>query len=100
MSDSIRVIPATEVAKIVKNELREAFPDVRFSVRTKWVGLHQSIVVSWKGRQPSRLDVREAVDHLRGGQSDELDGWQHVPIELPSGEKILLGNTSIMYNNE
>ncbi|MCB0061559.1 MAG: hypothetical protein KDE19_05575 [Caldilineaceae bacterium] len=99
-SESIRIIPATEVAKIIKTELRLAFPDVRLSVRTKWFGLYQSVVVSWKGRQPSRLEVRDTVDHLRGGQPDGLDGWQRTPIELPSGEKVLLGNLSIMYDNE
>ncbi len=100
MSETIRTIPAKEVAKIVKSELRFAFPNTRFSVRTKWLGLRQSILVSWSGRQPSRWDVYDAVNHLQGGKPDGLDGWQRVPIELPSGEKVLLGNDSIMCDNE
>lgn len=100
MSENIRTIPAKEVARIVKQELRLAFPEARFSVRTKWFGLHQSIVVSWQGRQPSKRDVIASVDHLRGGETDGLDGWRRTPIELSSGEKVLLGNLSIMYDND
>lgn len=97
---SIRVIPATEVAKLVRNELRFAFPNTRFSVRTKWYGLDQVIVIRWKGRTPRRIDVSSTVDHLRGYELNELDGWDARPIKLPSGEIVQLGNTSIMYEND
>ena len=93
-------IPAVSVAKLIKQELTIAFPKTRFSVRTRWFGLEQNVVVNWTGRRPTRLQVYDTVGHLSGGEPDGLDGWRMRRIRLPSGEEVQLGNRGIIFNQE
>ena len=97
---TIRKIPAVEVAKLIKGELAIAFPAIKFSVRTRWFGLKQIIVIRWTDRRPTRQQVYDTVNHLSGGRTDGLDDWMQVPITLPSGEKVQLGNSGIIYDQE
>lgn len=70
-ASTIRTIPSTEVAKIVRKTLRESFPGVKFSVRTSKYAGGSSIDVRWTdGPTESRVDG--AIGHLHGASFDGM----------------------------
>ena len=64
-----RYIDVVEVAKLVRQSLKEHFPDVRFSVRSSRYAGGASVVVIWKAG-PHQSEVRQAVRRHEGSRTD------------------------------
>lgn len=98
-----RRIPAIEVAKLVRQALRAEFGrTVKFKVRTKWMGLHQNIFVTWPSRRALIIPKREevpAVGHFHGSINDGLDNWVERPTEY-QGEWVQFENNYIFLDPE
>lgn len=77
MSQTIRTIPVTEVAKLVRTHLREQFgKQQKFSVRSRST-IHPSITITWHDG-PSVIAVRAATRIFVGAEND-LDSWTYHP---------------------
>ena len=64
-----RYIDVVDVAKLVRQSLKEAFPDVRFSVRSSRYAGGASILVTWKAG-PQQSDVHSVVRQYDGSRTD------------------------------
>ena len=64
-----RYIDVVEVAKLVRQSLKEHFPDVRFSVRSSRYAGGASVVVIWKAG-PQQSEVKLAVRQYAGSRTD------------------------------
>src|SRR5574341_184550 len=77
--DGSKNLTVAESLDIVRSELKDKFPGVKFSVNKK----HRAAIAWTDG--PSEIDVKEAIKHLTCGV-DESDGMtdyfnvRHVPI--------------------
>lgn len=71
MQASDRSLSCAETAKLVRRALREAFPGVTFSVRSKSYAGGSSISVGWTDG-PTERDVREVTHRFRGADFDSM----------------------------
>lgn len=69
-------IDTTEVSKMVRNDLKAAFPDVKFSVKSHRYAGGSSIDVSWIDG-PTQKMVNEIVGHYHGA---DFDGMQDIKV--------------------
>lgn len=81
-----------EVAKIARKELKEAFPGVKFSVRTSLYAGGSSIDVRWTDG-PTKDEVGQVAGHLKGA---DFDGMQDLKIYRNNG----YGNDFIFFNRD
>lgn len=87
-----RIIEARDVTILIKTELRQHWPDVRFSVRQT---LHGGTVVSWF-RGPDQKEVAEKLKIFWGAEFDEVsDSWRRAP-KVWRGELVQFGINSVM----
>lgn len=65
----------TDTAKLVRKCLKEAFPAVKFSVRSDTYSMGASINVSWEDG-PCEAQVDPIVDRLRGAYFDGIEDYK------------------------
>lgn len=77
----------TEVAKIIRSILKESFPEIKFSVRSKSYAGGSSISIHWTDG-PTSKEVDAKVKHLQSvSHMDITDLVHHVPFSEHGGEK-------------
>lgn len=83
---SPRFVGAVEVAKLIRPQLKEHFPDTKFSVRTQKYSGGASINVGWLDG-PSEESVRAVVGPYQGARFDGMVdyGWSVSLWLLPDG---------------
>ncbi len=86
-----RYLDTAEVAKIVRQELKTAYPAIKFSVRSKVYTGGSSIRVSWEDG-PTQADVRRITDQFQGA---DFDGMQDLKTyrggATYNGERVTFG---------
>jgi len=94
-----RYIDAADHAKIIRKVLKEAFPGVKFSVRTKKYSGGASININWTDG-PTQWDVQDLVLPLSGGYFDGMTDYKGFNYHMHDGEEISLGADFIFANRE
>ncbi|MFA7101348.1 MAG: LPD29 domain-containing protein [Bacilli bacterium] len=91
-----RYIDAAEVAKMVRSELKLAFPNIKFSVKTSRYSGGSSIRVSWTDG-PTKKEVDSIVGYMHGASFDGMIDLQsyHDSTDPKTGELIHYGNNYI-----
>lgn len=85
-----RYIPVTETAKIIRASLKEAFPEVKFSVRTSKYSGGSSIDVEWtNGPHPSL--VEPIAKAFQGGYFDGMTDYKGGHVHKWQGEFVKFG---------
>lgn len=77
------IVNRKQTAKLIREDLKRAYPSVKFSVTTKMMsGGYTSIDVTWKDEAIKMDEVCTLLDQYRGAISDLDDGLDHVAVEI------------------
>lgn len=87
---SSKLISVAETAKIVRAALKEAFPKIKFSVRSKSYSGGASITVSWTDG-PTAKDVDAVVSKFQGASFDGMIDLKSYHDSDYNGEKVHFG---------
>ncbi len=94
-----RTISTTETAKLIRKTLKDAFPGVKFSVRSSSYAGGSSIRVSYTDG-PCQEAVDAAVKPFAGGSFDGMtDSMSYHTSEL-NGEKVRFGADFVFTNRD
>ena len=83
-------IPATDVAKMIRKSLKQVFPTIKFSVRTKSYSGGSSISVGWVNG-PTTDKVEKVTLEFEGASFDgmtDLKSYQYTEI---AGQRVSFG---------
>lgn len=86
MSD-YQAIDVTKQAKMIRQALKEAFPEVKFSVRSERYSMGASIDISWTDG-PLTRQVDEVVKIFAGATFDGMDDYKGGVIHELEGEQL------------
>jgi hypothetical protein len=89
---TIHQTPAS-AAKAIRKELKDAFPGVKFSVRTQTYSMGNSINVGWSFG-PTVDEVREVIGKYEYGRFDSMTDYaysEHTMVIDENGEECRLG---------
>jgi len=93
-----RWIDTADVAKLVRADLKAAFPGVTFGVTINRYSMGSCVRVGWTDG-PSHEDVAQVAGGYVGQTFDGRDDSTHQRYTtLASGEVVHCGNTSISFN--
>lgn len=89
LTENLTSIQASEVARIVRKELKRAFPGIKFRVagrRSAWLLSEGTVYVDWTDG-PKLKDVKEVVDRFEGIKlnMDIAGYWDAEPIDNGDG---------------
>ena len=87
MKPESRYMPVAEVAKLIRAELKTAYPDIKFSVRSKSYSMGSSISIHWTDGLSSKQ-----INAITGKFAGEHGEWS-------GGDTIYMGHDST-YNGE
>ena len=82
-----KYLSVAEVAKLVRRSLKEAFPGVKFSVRSKSYAGGSSIRVKWIDG-PSEPKVKAVVERFEGGYFDGMTDYKGGYVHELNGKRI------------
>jgi len=92
-------IDAAEHAKIIRKVLKEAFPGIKFSVRTHKYAGGASIRVRWTDG-PTGNTVNDILRPLAGGYFDGMTDYKGGKSHMHNGEEISLGADFIFVDRD
>ncbi len=76
MSQSAEYVDITGVAKLIRAELKQQFPDTKFSVRSSRYSMGSNVRVDWTDG-PAAWQVDKAIGHFGGRTFDGSDDSTH-----------------------
>lgn len=94
-----RYIESTQVAKMIRTSLKEAYPGVKFSVVTRKYAGGASIDVRWKDG-PSTAQVNDIIHRYSGGYFDGMQDLKENYVHQLGDEEVLFGADFIFANRE
>jgi len=94
-----RYIESTEVAKLVRKELKNAFPGVKFSVKTNKYAGGSSIRVNYTDG-PLAKAVQDLVGTYHGASFDGMIDLQSYHDSNLKGEQVSFGNDYLFVNRD
>lgn len=100
-TQSPRRIENTEVAKLIRKDLKRAFPGAKFSVRTQKYSGGSSIHVNWTDG-PTKGKVESLVGHYKGANFDGMQDMKIYHDEVVFSENgpelVSYGNDFLFFN--
>jgi hypothetical protein len=97
MTPSPRYIDVTEVAKIIRAELKAAFPGIKFGVKSSRFSMGTSIDISWFDG-PTEKQVEAIIGQFRGGDFDGMQDLYTYRNTTYKGELVHFGAKYISCN--
>lgn len=88
----VRQINIVETAKIIRQELKAAFPGIKFSVRTERYSMGSHCVIRWSVG-PTQAEVEAVADRFYGKDYDEMTGTTYHTREY-NGETVQFSGSS------
>ena len=85
-----KYLTCAETAKIVRDELKNAFPSIKFSVRSRTYSMGASIDVKWTNG-PTEADVQHIVKHYEGAAFDSSQDLKTYHENTYNGERVHFG---------
>ena len=79
-----------ETAKLIRKALKEAFPGVKFSVRSHTYSMGASINVSWNDG-PTAADVEPVAEAFQGATFDGMTDYKGGVVHEFNGETVHFG---------
>ena len=90
-------LSCAETAKLVRQALKEAFPGIKFGVRSSTYSMGASISVSWTDG-PNNAQVEAVADRFSGSYFDGSIDYKGSVYHMMNGEQISFGADSIHCN--
>lgn len=84
-----------EAAKMIRNELKEAFPTVKFSVRSKSYSGGESININWENG-PAESEIGKIVNKYEYGKFNGMDDnyeYSNIRKDIPQVKYLFTGRT-------
>lgn len=94
-----RYIPVLETAKLIRRALKEAFPEIRFSVRTSQYAGGSSINISW-AEGPKHDTVKDIAEAFQGGDFDGMTDCKKTRSHTINGEPVKFGGDFVFCTRE
>lgn len=88
-----------ETAKILRQALKEAFPGVKFSVRSHTYSMGASIRVRW-ANGPTRKQVQEITNVFEGATFDGMTDYKGGKVHEMDGQPVHFGADFIFEERE
>ena len=92
-----RHIPVTETAKIIRQALKEAFPEIKFSVRSDKYSGGSSINIGWTNG-PHHALVDAIAKRFQGGYFDGMTDYKGGRVHKFKGEFVSFGGDFVFCN--
>lgn len=91
MTATVKYLTAAETAKLIRAALKEAFPGVKFSVRSDSYSLGASINVRWTDG-PTQSAVSAVTEAFRAADFDAMtDSTNYRPATVIDGQPVRFG---------
>lgn len=87
MSTTVKYVDAAEIAKLVRRDLKRAFPTTKFSVRTDKYSMGASVRVSWVDG-PAADRVERIVKRYEGATFDGMQDLKTYHESVIDGERV------------
>lgn len=87
---SLKNISCTETAKILRQCLKEAFPDIKFGVKSSTYANGSSIQIRWE-RGPAKDQVEDVVGKFRAAYFDSSIDYKGSVYHLMDGQPVCFG---------
>lgn len=94
-----KYISCADTAKLVRQALKEAFPGVKFSVRSSTYAGGASMRVNWMDG-PSSAQVESVTNHFEGSYFDGSIDYKGSVSHMLNGEAVRFGADSIHCNRD
>ena len=92
-------ISTTDTAKIIRKVLKESFPGIKFSVRSKTYSGGSAINVDWTDG-PTRDQVNAIVKCFEGASFNAYEDFKEYVTREVNGEKYSFGSDWVMTHRE
>lgn len=92
-----RYLSCAETAKLVRKALKEKFPGIKFSVRSKTYSGGASITVSWTDG-PTTKQVDAVTDFFEGASFDGMIDLKSYHDAILNGERVHFGADYVFSN--
>lgn len=92
-----KYLSCAETAKLIRQALKEAFPDVKFGVRSKTYSGGASIDVSWTDG-PNTAQVEAVAKTFSGGYFDGMTDYKGCTYSMIDGEVVRFGADFVFCN--
>jgi len=92
-----KFLSCAETAKLIRKALGQAFPGIRFGVRSHTYAGGASIHVSWTDG-PIESRVRAVAGQYRGAYFDAMQDCKVPLVSLLDGERVSFGADYILYD--
>lgn len=92
-----KYITCADTAKLIRKSLKEAFPDVTFSVRSKTYSGGASISIGWTDGPNQKL-VEAVARHFKAAYVDGGIDYKGSVYHMMDGEQVHLGADFIHFN--
>lgn len=93
-----KYLDSTETAKLARQILKEAYPGVKFSVRTSKYSGGASVSVRWEDG-PASKEVDDLLSPLNGTYFDGMIDYAGTRYALLDGQKVSFGGTLMTTRN-
>jgi hypothetical protein len=94
-----RYLSCAETAKMLRQSLKEAFPGVKFSVRSSTYSGGESISVRWTDG-PNSDQVEEVSGRFEGSYFDGSIDYKGSVYHMIDGEQVRMGTDSVHLNRD
>lgn len=94
-----KYLAVTETAKLIRAALKEAFPEIKFSVRTDKYAGGSSINVSWQ-EGPTAAQVDAIAKTFEGGYFDGMTDYKGSHVHMMNGEEVSFGGDFVFCRRE
>lgn len=95
----MKYLSCTETSKLIRQSLKEAFPGIKFSVRSSTYSGGASISVSWTDG-PNASQVEAVVAVFKGSYFDSSIDYKGSIYHMMDGEQVSLGADFIFCRRE
>lgn len=85
-----KYIAVTETAKLIRAALKEAFPEIKFSVKSRKYSGGSSITVRWNDG-PTESQVDAIAEAFQGGYFDGMTDYKGGHVHMMNGEEVSFG---------
>ena len=94
-AEMTKYLTIAETAKIIRKALKEAFPDVKFSVRCRSI----TVGITWTDG-PNVEQVKSVVGHLKAAYFDSSIDYQGSIYHMHQGQQVHLGADYLNFTRE
>lgn len=99
MASNTEYISCTDTAKLIRADLKEAFPNVTFSVRSKTYSGGASITIYWENG-PTEHAMKQVTGRYEGASFDGMIDLKSYVTSERDGKRVQYGSDYVFYRRD